>query len=142
MDKSAVEMTPRGKRGKLKSEFPTLSTAFIGIRTMMRQEGKRATESCSAVSRRVRRAGRGFQLRLWPPLLLVSPYLTGWRLQSQQASTFSAEVRVANVLATLRSEQGGIIRNLTKDKFLLAGVSLIAKGAFARVGQSSSGALR
>jgi len=85
----------------------------------MRQEVKRATESCDGVSRRGRRGWRGFQLRLWLPLSVVSLLLTGWRLRSQQAPTFSAEVRVVNVLATVRNKQGEIIRNLRKDDFML-----------------------
>jgi VWFA-related protein len=58
-------------------------------------------------------------LRLWLLLSAVSLLLPGWRLQSQQAPTFSTEVRVVNVLATVRNKHGEIIRNLTKDDFLL-----------------------
>ena len=38
---------------------------------------------------------------------------------SQQVPTFSSNVRVVNVLATVRDKQGQIVRNLTKDDFVL-----------------------
>ena len=41
-------------------------------------------------------------------------------LRGQQANTtFSADVKVINLLATVRDKQGQIVRNLTKDDFLL-----------------------
>jgi VWFA-related protein len=50
-------------------------------------------------------------LALWP---------AARRLRSQQANTtFSADVKVVNLLATVRDKQGQILRNLTKDDFLL-----------------------
>lgn len=45
--------------------------------------------------------------------------LAGVSLRSQQQPTFSADVKVVNVLATVRNKQGQIIRNLTKDDFTL-----------------------
>jgi VWFA-related protein len=52
--------------------------------------------------------------------LLVSLLLSGGPLPSQQQPTFSAEVKVVNVLAAVRNKRGEILRNLTKDDFLLA----------------------
>jgi VWFA-related protein len=41
------------------------------------------------------------------------------RLNAQADSTFSTDVKVVNVLVTVRDRQGKIIRNLTKDTFSL-----------------------
>ena len=41
-------------------------------------------------------------------------------LRAQQDSTFSTEVNVVNVFATVRDKKGQIVRNLTKDDFTLA----------------------
>jgi len=41
------------------------------------------------------------------------------RLGAQDDATFSTDVKVVNVLATVRDKQGKIIRNLTKDDFSL-----------------------
>lgn len=46
--------------------------------------------------------------------------LRAWPLPSQQPPTFSAEVKVVNVLATVRNKHGEIVRDLSKDDFLLA----------------------
>jgi len=62
-----------------------------------------------------RRGGVGW-LRL---CLLVSLLLPGWPLRSQQPPTISINVKVVNVLATVRNKQGEIVRNLTKDDFML-----------------------
>jgi VWFA-related protein len=45
--------------------------------------------------------------------------LPGWALRSQQPPTISVNVKVVNVLATVRNKQGEVIRNLTKDDFVL-----------------------
>jgi VWFA-related protein len=45
--------------------------------------------------------------------------LPGWPLRSQQPPTISVNVKVVNVLATVRNKQGEIVRNLTKDDFIL-----------------------
>jgi len=59
----------------------------------------------------------------WPracPLLFVAfLLLPGWALWSQQPPTISVNVKVVNVLATVRNRQGEIVRNLTKDDFVL-----------------------
>ena len=52
-------------------------------------------------------------------LSLVSLLLPGWPLRSQQPPTISVNVKVVNVLATVRNKQGEIVRNLTKDDFVL-----------------------
>jgi VWFA-related protein len=39
--------------------------------------------------------------------------------RAQQAPTFSSETRVVNVLATVRTKKGEIVKNLTKDDFSL-----------------------
>jgi VWFA-related protein len=49
-------------------------------------------------------------------LLLAIPAL---RLAAQDESTFSAEVKVVNVLATVRNKQGQLMNNLGQDDFLL-----------------------
>jgi VWFA-related protein len=46
-------------------------------------------------------------------LLAVAP------LQAQQTPNISVKVKVVNVLATVRDKHGNIIRNLTKDDFIL-----------------------
>ena len=44
----------------------------------------------------------------------------GWlRAQEQKDTTFSADVNVVNVLATVRDKQGAIVGELSKDDFLL-----------------------
>jgi VWFA-related protein len=40
--------------------------------------------------------------------------------QKEKDSTFSADVKVVNVFATVRDKQGHIVRNLTKDDFSLS----------------------
>jgi VWFA-related protein len=45
--------------------------------------------------------------------------LAGWSLRSQQPPTISVNVKVVNVLATVRNKQWEIVRNLTKDDFML-----------------------
>src|ERR1700682_1835867 len=40
--------------------------------------------------------------------------------QDQPEATFSTEVKVVNLLATVLNKSGGIVRNLTKDDFSLA----------------------
>jgi VWFA-related protein len=51
---------------------------------------------------------RSLLLSAFPPLLLRG-----------QDTTFSTDVKVVNVLATVRNKQGQIIKNLTKDDFVL-----------------------
>lgn len=45
--------------------------------------------------------------------------LAGAPLRSQQVPNISVKVKVVNVLATVRDKHGNIIRNLTKDDFVL-----------------------
>jgi VWFA-related protein len=52
-------------------------------------------------------------------LLSIASLLRASLLRAQQETTFSADVKVVNVLATVRDRQGQIIRNLTKDDFVL-----------------------
>jgi VWFA-related protein len=53
-------------------------------------------------------------------LSLVGLLLPGWALHRQQPpSTISVNVKVVNVLASVRTKQGEIVRNLTKDDFTL-----------------------
>src|SRR5258708_3158853 len=42
------------------------------------------------------------------------------RLRAQQDATFSTEVRVVSVLASVRTKKGEIVRDLTKDDFSIA----------------------
>jgi VWFA-related protein len=59
-------------------------------------------------------------LRFCLLLSLVCLLLPGWALESQQPpSTISVNVKVVNVLATVRDKHGEIVRNLTKDDFVL-----------------------
>jgi VWFA-related protein len=54
-------------------------------------------------------------------LFAVSSLLSGARvLRAAADSKFSTDVKVVNVLATVRDKQGKIVRNLTKDDFTLA----------------------
>jgi len=73
------------------------------------------TESRDGVSRR----GPNGWLRLCLLLSMFSLLLPGWPLRSQQPPTISVNVKVVNVLATVRNKQGEIVRNLTKDDFML-----------------------
>lgn len=47
-------------------------------------------------------------------------FLAAGLLRAQQDATFSTEVRVVNVLASVRTKKGEIIRDLTKDDFSIA----------------------
>ena len=77
----------------------------------------------------ISRRGAGGWLRLCLLLSVVFLLLPGWPLQSQQPPsrqspsqqppTISVNVKVVNVLATVRNKQGEIVRNLTKDDFML-----------------------
>jgi len=53
--------------------------------------------------------------------------LTGWpaarllaRQQTPEQPTFSTDVKVVNVFATVRDAKGQIVRDLTKDDFMLS----------------------
>jgi len=48
-----------------------------------------------------------------------SPEQSGGSQPSQQTPTFSSDVKVVNVLATVRDKHGQIVNNLTKDDFKL-----------------------
>jgi len=50
-------------------------------------------------------------------LALAVLLLSGQALPGQQEPTFSTDVKVVNVFATVRNKQGQIIRSLTKDDF-------------------------
>src|ERR1035438_7075388 len=52
--------------------------------------------------------------------LLGSFLLAHQLLRAQNDTTFSADVNVVNVFATVRDKKGHIVRNLTKDDFTLA----------------------
>lgn len=54
--------------------------------------------------------------RVWLSVLFV--FLAGAPPRAQD-KTFSAEVKVVNVLATVRNNKGEVVRNLTKDDFIL-----------------------
>ncbi len=51
--------------------------------------------------------------------VLMAVLLTALVLPSQQTPTFSADVKVVNVLATVRDKHGQIVNSLTKDDFKL-----------------------
>lgn len=55
----------------------------------------------------------------WLPLLIVLLPLAGEPLRSQQAPPISVEVKMVSMLATVRDKHGSLIRNLTKDDFVL-----------------------
>ncbi len=52
-------------------------------------------------------------------VLAALPLLPALRRLGGQSSTFSAGVKVVNLFATVRDKQGVIVRDLTKDDFLL-----------------------
>lgn len=52
-------------------------------------------------------------------LSMVFLLLTGMPVWSQQEPTISVDVKVVNVLATVRDKHGAVVRNLAKDDFLL-----------------------
>ena len=58
--------------------------------------------------------------RPWAPRVFLALILcaTGL-LVAQQAPTFSVDVKVVNVLATVRDKHGNIVNSLTKDDFIL-----------------------
>lgn len=71
------------------------------------QEARKTTESCAPLSRRAL-------------LLPLASLLWAWQpLRARQERTFSTEVRVVNLLATVRNQKGEIIRDLKKDDFTL-----------------------
>lgn len=84
-----------------------LNPRYAALLFMIRQGVDRAVESCEGVSR------RGFLLSV------VSLLLAGRPLRGQQEPTLSINVKVVNVLATVRNKQGQIVRDLNKDDFML-----------------------
>ena len=52
-------------------------------------------------------------------LVLTAATSLGWSLLAQDVPTFSSDVKVVNVLATVRDKHGQIVNNLTKDDFKL-----------------------
>jgi VWFA-related protein len=84
---------------------------------MLWRGAKQAPGACDGLSI-LRASGRqrfGLKVCLLLSMVLLLP--SGQPLQSQQAPTISVNVRVVNVLATVRDKQGQIVRNLTKDDF-------------------------
>jgi len=57
------------------------------------------------------------ELLFWPPSLFLAQKLLAAQSDSP---TFSTEVKVVNVLATVRAKNGEFIRNLSKDDFSLS----------------------
>src|SRR5271166_7176544 len=57
-----------------------------------------------------------FNRRLLPVILLL---LAGSSLLAQDVPTFSSDVKVVNLLASVRDKHGQIVNNLTKDDFKL-----------------------
>src|SRR6202049_1426013 len=47
-------------------------------------------------------------------------FLAGWLAHGQEQPTFSTDVKVVNLLATVTNKKGEIIRDLTKDDFSLS----------------------
>ncbi len=70
--------------------------------------------------RKIRISRRGV---MWSVLPAMAGYriLGGWQLKpaSENQPTFSTDVRVVNVFATVRDKQGKIVRDLSKDDFTL-----------------------
>jgi VWFA-related protein len=58
---------------------------------------------------------RGF---VWSAISALSA--AGWLCAQQKDATFSADVKVVNVFATVRDNKGKIVRDLTKDDFALS----------------------
>jgi VWFA-related protein len=58
-------------------------------------------------------------LALLPAARLLRGQQANQQATPQSNTTFSADVKVVNVLATVRDKQGQIVRDLTKDDFLL-----------------------
>ena len=56
----------------------------------------------------------------WVVPSLVFLFCSASLVPAQEAPTFSTDVKVVNLLATVRTKKGQIIRDLTKDDFLLA----------------------
>ena len=80
------------------------------------QGAGRRTEYRGGISRL---EARGW-LSLCLLLLVVCLSAPSWAQQSQQQPpTISVNVKVVNVLATVRTKHGEIIRNLTQDDFTL-----------------------
>jgi VWFA-related protein len=63
----------------------------------------------------------GVQRLLFPIFAIIVLLASGTPLRSQQAAapTFSSQVKVVNMLATVRDKHGKIVPNLTKDDFTL-----------------------
>ncbi len=58
--------------------------------------------------------------RFWEAkVFLFAVLFAAGLLLAQQAPTFSVDVKVVNVLATVRDKHGNIVNNLTKDDFVL-----------------------
>ena len=69
---------------------------------------------------RIRGAGVGNPLSRRDLLLSMASLSTAaWPLWGQNEPTFSTDVKVVNVFASVRSKQGQIIRNLNRDDFTL-----------------------
>ena len=80
---------------------------MVLMRVLMRQRVGRAAESYNGGS------GRAVLVSV------VFLLLAGLPLLGQQQPTFSTDVKVVNVLASVRDKKGQIVRNLTKDDFIL-----------------------
>lgn len=68
--------------------------------------------------RQASRSRRQF-LKSTAALLCARGFARGQGAQAQDQPTFSTDVKVVNVLATVRTKKNEIVRNLTKDDFVL-----------------------
>ena len=86
---------------------------------IIRRGVKRAPEVHGGLSWWRGSGQRSTGLKVWLVLATIILPLAGQPLQSQQAPTITVNVKVVNVLATVRDKQGQIVRNLTKDYFAI-----------------------
>ena len=80
---------------------------------------KRATESGGGLTGRRASVWRRLCLLLASACLSVPSWAQQPSQQSQPPPTVTVNVKVVNVLATVRNKHGEIVRNLTKDDFVL-----------------------
>lgn len=82
----------------------------------MTKRGRKSFRACHTRASSLKLGG-GLELCLL--LGIVSLLFTDGPMRSQQPPTLSSEVNVVNVLATVRTKHGEIVRNLTQDDFAL-----------------------
>jgi VWFA-related protein len=116
------EETPSHRNTSKDSQLPALDRADMHLYVVsVRPVGEVSSQHGGSVRLTPREARRisGSRLKLSLSVFLTTILLGVTPMRSQQNPGISVDVKVVNVLATVRNKYGEIVRNLSKDDFEL-----------------------